>query len=254
MSQKKSFTPTPVKEMMISWHQEGKSLKEIADLTGKARSTVQSIIKKWKDTGCVENQWHKGPQSTFTTRDANKLKRVIKTNIGASTSHIFKSFLTENLKKFGRSTLYKHLKNMRYVRRAIRKSMVVKMRNKQSRVKWAKARKNWALSTWKELCFSDECSVVIGKDSRVYCWRREDEKDAPYLVCPPKQRQMSVMVCGAMTYNGQRTLKWVKGNINSEKYCSTLQEELLLLIQRAYPDNNYTFIQDNAPVHASAAT
>ena len=72
MSQKKSFTPTPVKEMMISWYQEGKSLKEIADLTGKARSTVQSIIKKWKDTGCVENQWHKGPRSTFTTRDAKK--------------------------------------------------------------------------------------------------------------------------------------------------------------------------------------
>ena len=74
MGQKKSFTPTPVKEMMTSWHQEGKSLKEIADLTGKARSTVQSIIKKWKNTGCVEYQGHKGPRSTFTTRDANKLK------------------------------------------------------------------------------------------------------------------------------------------------------------------------------------
>ena len=82
---------------------------------------------------------------------------------------------------------------MRYDRRAIRKSMVVKIRNKESRLKWAKARKNWALSTWKDFCFSDECSVVIGKDSRVYYRRREDEKDAPYLVCPPKQRQMSVM-------------------------------------------------------------
>ena len=196
MGQKKSFTPTPVKEMMISWHQEAKSLKEIADLTGKVRSTVQSIIKKWKVTGCVEYQWHKGPKSTFTMRDANKLKRVIKTNIGASTSHISKKFLAENAKKFSKSALYKHLKNMRYVRRAIRKSIVVRMRNKQSRVKWAKARKNWALSTWKDFCFSDECSVVIGNDSRVYCWRREDEKDAPQLVCPPKQRQISVMVWG----------------------------------------------------------
>ena len=74
--------------------------------------------------------------------------------------------------------------------------MVVRMKNKQSRVKWAKARKSWALSTWKDFCFSDEFSVVIGKDSGVYCWRSEDEKDAPYLVCPPKQRQMSVMVWG----------------------------------------------------------
>ena len=48
MSQKKTLTPTQVKEMIISWHQEGKSLKEIADLTRRSRSTVQSMIKNGK--------------------------------------------------------------------------------------------------------------------------------------------------------------------------------------------------------------
>ena len=77
---------------------------------------------------------------------------------------------------------------------------------------------------------------------------------SPYLVCPPKQRQISVMVWGAITYGGQGTLKWVRVNINSQKYCSTLHEELLPLLQSGCPDNNYTFIQDNAPVHTSAET
>ena len=85
----------------------------------------------------------------------------------------------------------------------------------------------------------------------MYCWKWEDEKDAPYLVCPPKKRIVSIMVWGAVTYGGQTTLKWVRGNINSQKYCSTLQEELLPLLESAYPDGNYTFIQDNAPVHVS---
>ena len=89
MSSKSRLTPTAIKEMMISWHQIGKSSKEIVDLTGRSRATVQTIIKKWKDTGCIENQWHKGRTSKFTTRDANRLKRIIKTNIGASTTHIF---------------------------------------------------------------------------------------------------------------------------------------------------------------------
>ena len=51
MSTKRILTPTAIKEMMISWYQKGKSLIGIDDLTGKSRSTVQSIIKKWKETG-----------------------------------------------------------------------------------------------------------------------------------------------------------------------------------------------------------
>ena len=86
----------------------------------------------------------------------------------------------------------------------------------------------------------------------MYCWGREDEKDAPYLVCPPKKRLVSIMVWGAVTYGGQRTLKWVRRNINSQKYCPTLQEELLPLLESTYPDGNYTFVLDNAPVHVSA--
>ena len=131
--------------------------------------------------------------------------------------------------------------------------MVIRTKNKLLQIRWARARKNWALDTWKSF-FSDECSVVIGKDSKMYCCKWEDEKDAPHLGCPPKERLVSIMVWGAVTYGGQRTLKWVRGNINSQKYCSTLQEELPPLLESAYPDGNYTFIQDNAPVHVSAET
>ena len=105
MSTKRILTPRAIKERMTSWHQKEKSLKEIADLIGKSRSTVQSMIKKWKETGCVENQWYKGRPSTFSTRDANRLKRIVKTNVGACIDYIFKTFLAENPTKFSKSTI-----------------------------------------------------------------------------------------------------------------------------------------------------
>ena len=71
MSTKKILTPSAIKEMMISCQQNGKSLKEIADSTRKPCSTVQSIIKRWKGFGCLENQWCKGRPSTFSPRDAD---------------------------------------------------------------------------------------------------------------------------------------------------------------------------------------
>ena len=64
-------------------------------------------MKNWKDTACLENQWYKGRPSAFTVRDANRLKRIVKTNVGASTGHIFKTFLAENPKKFSKLTVYR---------------------------------------------------------------------------------------------------------------------------------------------------
>ena len=60
-----------------------------------------------------ENQWCKGRPSTFSTCDANRLKRIIKTNVGASTDHIFRTFLAENPTKFSKSTIYRQLINLR---------------------------------------------------------------------------------------------------------------------------------------------
>ena len=71
MSQKNTFTPTPVKKLYV----EGKRLKEIADLTGGSRSTVRPIVKKWKDTGYFENLYI-GRPATCNRCDANRLKRI----------------------------------------------------------------------------------------------------------------------------------------------------------------------------------
>ena len=74
MSQRKVLPRPLVKEMMISGHQESICLKEVADLTGKEPSTLQSIVKKWKDTRCEKTSSTKGVQAT---RDADKLKPIL---------------------------------------------------------------------------------------------------------------------------------------------------------------------------------
>ena len=89
---------------------------------------------------------------------------------------------------------------MGYRRQALRKKVIIRSENIKKRLRWAKERLNWAPEMWNNFIFSDECSVVIGGDRRIYCWRTEDEGDRPKK--GRTQRRLSVMIWGAITING----------------------------------------------------
>jgi hypothetical protein len=60
---------------------------------------------------------------------------------------------------------------------------------------------------------------------------------------------MSLMIWGCITFNGVGTLMTVNGNINTAKYIEILEDNLWPVIVRHYPEENYIFEDDNAPVH-----
>ena len=76
----------------------------------------------------------------------------------------------------------------------------------------------------------------------------------PDLIPPRGTRQFSVMIWGCICWEGVGTLTKVCGNINSEKYVSIIDENIWPVIARHFPDNNYFFQDDNAPVHRSRVT
>ena len=154
-----------------------------------------------------------------------------------------------------RTTIYSELKSIGYRRRALRKNVIVRSENIKKRLRWAKERLNWAPEMWTNFIFSDECSVVIGGAKRVYCWRTEDEKDRHHLI--PKgrtQRRLSVMIWGAFTINGVGILLPIEGNIDSKKYYQILQDGFHPVLNWFYPEGDYVFMHDNAPVHSSEET
>lgn len=49
------------------------------------------------------------------------------------------------------------------------------------------------------------------------------------------------MIWGCITWSGRGTLCKINGNMNAEKYISILDEQLLPVIVRHFPDNSYIF-------------
>jgi hypothetical protein len=100
-----------------------------------------------------------------------------------------------------------------------RKKVAIREANKKARCKWCKKRRNWTVDReWNKWVFSDESQIVIGKNKKVYIWRKDEEKYSAQLVCPPSRRQLSIMIWGCVCIKGIGTLTNVEGNINARKY------------------------------------
>ena len=118
----------------------------------------------------------------MTSRDRNSLVRIVKDQKTAKIKNIITEFQANNGTKLGRTTIHSELNSMGYRRQALRKKVIIRSKNIKKRLRWAKEGHNWSSEKWKDFIFSDECSVVIWGDRRVYCWRTEDEKDRPQKV------------------------------------------------------------------------
>ena len=62
-------------------------------------------------------------------------------------------------------------------------------------------------------------------------------------------KYIKVMIWDCICWLGGRTLVKVDGNINAVKYEQIIDNNLWPVIARHYPQNNYIFQDDNAPVH-----
>jgi len=102
--------------------------------------------------------------------------------------------------------------------------------------------------------FSDETQVVIGQDNKVYVWRRATEVRRPQCVGGGRNRKISVMFWGCISYFGVGILLPVDGHIDSQKYIEILDENLWPVVCKYFGGKWWFFQDDNAPVHQSLLT
>ena len=93
----------------------------------------------------------------------------------------------------------------------------------------------WTADNWKKVIFSDESQFMIEEPKRAKIWRKSGEKYSHHdHNASSLQKNISVMVWGCITGSGIGSLTQVKGAINSEKYVSVLEDNLIPLIAKKY--------------------
>ena len=245
-----------VKEIARDLLESGKSVRCVANLLRIPKSTIGDLKRRIEERGTIENIHRSGRTRVVTPRDYRQLERLVKTNRRDSLSDITLKFNENRDKPIAKRTLQFHLHKHGYNRRVAKKRVVVRDVNRKKRLSWCREKRKLTVDNyWKKVIFSDESKIVIGRDSRVYVWRKRDEGWRPDLVGPRQSKPCyEVMIWGCISWYGVGTITAVTGNINAEKYQTILDNNLWPVIARHFPDENYIFQDDNAPVHRARST
>lgn len=241
---------TGVKELIIEKYLSGENYSKIARDCGLNRCTVFAVVKRYKQRGTTENKPRSGRKSKITVRESRSLLRLVKANRVLPFSDITQLFNENRQCPVSEVTVRRRLYRSNFHRRVVRKNIIIRGVNIINRLSWARGKRYWRVEgEWNRVIFSDECKIVIGQNNRVYVSRRPGEEYRPECLCPGTVPRVSLMVWACICWNGVGTITLVNGNINAERYIQIVDTNLWPVVARHFPENNFIYQDDNAPVH-----
>lgn len=249
VKQGKNLT-TEIKQLIVNLREEGYRWIKIAEVVGRPESTIRAVYRRFQATGSVETCHRGGAVRKLSARGEADLLRFVRKNRGRTLNDLVALFNIGRDSTISLSTLRRVLSKHKIGWRVQKKSVRITEVNRKKRLLWCRQHRWWTVAQqWSKVIFSDESQVVIGGNNKVYVWRSPGEGYYPDCLDVPRQPKVSCMIWGCITWNGIGTLCKVDGNINALKYREVLEDQLWPVIARHFPNGDYRFQDDNAPVH-----
>jgi transposase len=243
---------SPERNRVLSLHNDGKSLSQIAAIIGRARTNVQRIIAKYKQCKHIERGKKTGRPPKTTAREDRQIVRMSLRDRFKPAGNIAHQFEVESGKTVTRFTVSRRLQCAGLNARVPVSKPLISKKNQKLRLLFAQSHIVWTDDQWSRVHFSDESKFnVIGSDGRCYVRRKIEERLSVNCVKKTvKHGGGSVMVWGVISADGTGPLVRLHGRVNAEVYKQLLQQHLLpyLGATRLQPP---TFMQDNAPCHTA---
>ena len=212
-------------------------------------STVNDIVKKYKETGSTEPKKRSGRPKVLTKRDTRTLKRIIRTDRFSPLGDVTDKLNTSLDTTLHHNTIRSYLHDEGLGSYTARKKPHLTAKHRTDRLRWCKEKKNWT-EEWKQVVWSDESRFALFQsDGQARVWRCPGEvynKDC--IQHTVKFGGGSVMFWGCFGWHGVGPLVVVEGNMDSDEYINVLANHFIPWVDN-YP--NSIFQQDGASCHTS---
>ncbi len=228
---------------------------QIAKALQISSSTVQNIIKRFRETGEISvRKWQE-------RRPLLEARGLLALRLHCITYwHDFVIDITKWAQEYFQKPL-----SVNTIRHAIcrcqlklynaKRKLYVNMVQKCRRVLRTKANLKWPVSKWKSVLWSDAFKFVIlvGNHGHLVLRAKEEGDLLAYHQCLV-QTPASLMVWGCISAYSVVSLHVLEGTMNVERYIKILEQHMLPSRWRLFQGRPCVFQQDNAKPHTAAIT
>ena len=134
MSRKDAELSTATNELIITLSESVQNKVELSRMLNIPRTTITSVLSKYRRTGTVETLMRSGRKRSFTNRDRNALKRLVKSNRWLTLQDITAKLNECKTNTFSQKTVQRVLHSEGYKRGLAKKKMVVREANQKKQV------------------------------------------------------------------------------------------------------------------------
>lgn len=250
-----SPTPTMLCKKIVEQYQRGVTQRKIAKSLQLSSSTVNNIIRRFKESGKISVRKGQGRRTILNARDLRALKRHCIKNRSATVKEI-KAWAQEYFQKpLSVNTIHRAIRRCQLKLYSAKKKPFLTKIHKRRRFHWAKSHLKWSVAKWKTVLWSDESrfEVLFGNLGR-HVIRTKEDSDNPSCYQRSVQKPASLMVWGCMNACGMGSLHIWKGTINAERYIQVLEQHMLPSKRRLSHGRPCIFQQDNARPHSASIT
>ena len=244
-----------VRDKVVEKHKSGLGYKRISTSLMIPRSTVRSIIAKWKEHGTTTNLPRQGRPSKLTDRARRALIREATERPKVTLKELQSSTANTGV-SVHRTTISRTLHRAGLYGRVARKKPLLSIKNKKARFEFAKRHVADSLNVWRKVLWSDETKIeLFGHKGKCYVWRQPNTSHHPKNTVPTvKHGGGSIMLWGCFAAAGTGKLVRVEGKMDGAKYRDILEQNLFQSACDLRLGRRFTFQQDNDPKHTAKAT